>query len=325
MRTIVISLCLIALFVNVASAVDTTTYYLDGTLVQRDVAAVKGIINLPLASNMIEQTLTVVPALGTSILGVEIYKQDNTKTDHKTVEALAEKRLKLQDRLQALETREAIFTAAAKSQSGKAPRKTKSNPDPMQSIRQGTDFAIAQLEAVYTARRRTNQEIKKIDEELAVANKKQRSSESAVKINVTPSRGKVTLRYATANIGWQPSYNLLLNDNGLSTLQLFAHIKKPAETFSSKIAAGSLYEKNSLEIFSKFSNGVVLKSYILPITEENYDLTGIFKRYSGKVTNNSGKYLPAGESALYKNNIYLGKFHFEGMSSGRNRIITLGK
>ena len=71
--------------------------------------------------------------------------------------------------LQALATREEIFKSAAKSQGGKAPRKSKANPDPMQAIRQGTEFAIAQLEAVYTSRRRTEQEIRRIDSRIAAA------------------------------------------------------------------------------------------------------------------------------------------------------------
>jgi len=67
----------------------------------------------------------------------------------KELDALIEQKNRLEDRMKALDTREDIFAAAAKSQSSKAPRKTKANPDPLASVRQGTDFAIAQLEAVY--------------------------------------------------------------------------------------------------------------------------------------------------------------------------------
>jgi hypothetical protein len=62
----------------------------------------------------------------------------------KELDTLLEQRNRLGDRLQALETREEIFKSATKSQSGKAPRKTRANPDPMLTIRQGTEFAIAQ-------------------------------------------------------------------------------------------------------------------------------------------------------------------------------------
>ncbi len=66
---------------------------------------------------------------------------------------LAYRRDALGDRLKALNAREAIFKSAAKSQSGKAPRKSKTNTEPLTAVRQGTEFAIAQLENVYHARR----------------------------------------------------------------------------------------------------------------------------------------------------------------------------
>jgi hypothetical protein len=124
----------------------------------------------------------------------------------------------MEDRLQALETREAIFTSAAKA------RKSKANPDPMQAIRQGTDFAIAQLEADYTARRRTAQEIRNIDALLSAAGKGGRSAAGSVRITVAPAHGRLMLRYATLERGWQPHYNLQLAGDGTAILVLSARV-----------------------------------------------------------------------------------------------------
>ncbi len=318
-------LCLIIAFpTGSASAESRITFYRDGALIQQDAGAVKGVIDLPLAAGVLEQTLIVVPAPGTSILGVETRKTESISTYYKELETLAEQRRRLEDRLLALETREAIFTAAAKVQSGKAPRKTKANPDPMLAIRQGTDFAIAQLEAVYTARRKTTQEIQRIDARLSSAKKNSRSAESCLRVTVTPPRGKVTLRYATSERGWQPQYNLHLNGDGTALLQLSAQVTANVRGKQLRVSSGSLAESVRAETLQALSGRAVLSSYLLPITQESY-AEGIFNRFSGVITNSSSHYLPPGDSGLLRNGTYLGKFRFEGLSSGRSKSISLGK
>lgn len=324
MRITLACLCIIAFSANSASAADTITFYRDGSLLQQDAIAVKGIIDVPLAVGLLEHTLTVVPAPGTTIIGVETGKTGSGSGSGKYAEALAERRRRMEDRLQALETREAIFTSAAKAQSGKAPRKSKANPDPMQAIRQGTDFAIAQLEAVYTARRRTTEEIRNIDARLAAAGKGSRPAAGSVRIAVTPPRGKVTLRYATSERGWKPQYNLHLAGDGSARLQLSARITGGRRGFQTRVSPRALAESAGTEIFPVQSGSALLASYQMPITEESY--TGeIFNRFSGLITNSSPHYLPPGESGLYRGGTYLGRFIFEGLSSGRSGVVSLGK
>lgn len=317
-------LCFVTLSVTSASAENDITFYRDGTLIRQEAGAVKGAIDIPLAAGLLEHTLTIIPARGTTILGVETFKTEpGTRTD-KEFETLIEQRRRLEDRLQALETRETIFTSAAKSQSGKAPRKTKANPDPMQAIRQGTDFAIAQLEAVYTARRKTKLEIQKIDAHLAAAGKNRRPAERSVWIAVAPPRGRVTLRYATTERGWQPRYNLQLEGDGSALLLLSARITGNGRGERVRVSSGSLAESAGAETLPAQSGSAVLASYRVPVTEERYT-GGIFNHFSGTITNNSPHYLPPGESGLFRNGTYLGTFIFEGLSSGRSRPISLGK
>jgi hypothetical protein len=324
MRCILACLSLIVLSSTPVFAGNSITYYRDGALLQLETVATKGVIEVPLAADLLENSLNVVPASGTTILGVETIRKESANQGNNEREALTEQRRRLEDRLQALETREAIFTSAAKAQSGKAPRKTKANPDPMQAIRQGTDFAIAQLEAVYTARRKTNNEIQKIDNRLAAAKKVNPVSENNVRIIVTPSKGKVTIRYATTERGWQPLYNLHLAGNGTAQLQLSALISGSRRGYQTRVTSGSLAESASLETLAAQNGTALLASYRLPIMDEQYS-DGIFKRYSGKLTNSSQRYLPAGESCLYRDGTYLGKFRFEGISSGRSRSFLFGK
>ncbi len=317
-------LCLIVFSASSASAESTITFYRDGALLQQEAGAVKGVIDIPLAAGLLEQTLTVIPAHGTTILGVETYKTGSGTNGDKGLEALTEQRRRLEDRLLALETRETIFTSAAKAQSGKAPRKTKANPDPMLAIRQGTDFAIAQLEAVYTARRKTTQEMRIIDARLAAARKNIRSPESSVRIAVVPPRGKVTLRYATTESGWQPQYNLQSGGDGKALLQLSARITGNGQGHRVRVSPGTLAESGSAESLPVQAGSTVLASYRLPITGESYT-EGIYNRFAGLITNSSPHYLPPGESGLFRTGVYLGKFRFEGLSSGRSKAISLGK
>ncbi len=320
---------LICLFLMVfsagfASAENSVTFYNNGTLFQQEAYAVKGMIDIPLSSGMLEHTLKIIPASGVKILSVETYKSEPGSSGNKERETLVEQRRRLEDRLQALETREAIFVSAAKAQSGKAPRKTKANPDPMQAIRQGTDFAIAQLEAVYTARRKTTQEIQKIDARIAASRKNGKTAEGYVRIAVTPPRGRVTLRYATAERGWQPQYNINLAEDGSAQLQLSAKITGEGRGYQVSVSSGSLAESGTAATFPALSGNVNLASYHFPITEESYP-EGIYNHFSGRISNNGTQYLPPGDSTLFRNGTYMGKFRFEGLSSGRSRVISLGK
>jgi hypothetical protein len=324
MRINLLCLCFTVFSASAASAANTITFYRDGALFQQEAVAAKGIITIPLAAGLLDHTLTVVPAIGTTILGVESGKTESGSGGDKELETLGERRRQLEDRLQALETRETIFTSAAKAQSGKAPRKSKANPDPMLAIRQGTDFAIAQLEAVYTARRKTTQEIHKLDARIAAAGKRSRPGGESVRIAVKPARGRVTLRYATSERGWQPEYNLYLTGEGTATLQLSARITGSGHGLQTCVSPGSLAESAGTECFPAQSGSTLLGSYRVPITEEQYK-GGIFNRFSGLISNSSPHYLPPGESGLYRGGTYLGKFSFEGFSSGRSRVVSLGK
>lgn len=317
-------LSLLAFSAGSAAAENSITFYRDGALHRQEAAAAAGIIDIPLAAGLLEHTLTVVPAAGTSILGVETGTWGSANRPSKEIEALTEQRRRLEDRLQALETREAIFVSAAKAQSGKAPRKSKTNPDPMQAIRQGTDFAIAQLEAVYTARRTATQEIRKIDARLAGAGKGGRPAENSVRIAVSPGRGRVTLRYATAERGWQPQYNLHLTGDGTAQLHLSARITGNGSGHQTRISPGSLAEAGTAETFPVQAGSAALVKYSVPLTEELHS-GGIFSRFSGVITNSTTNYLPPGESGLFRSGTYLGKFRFEGISSGRSRVISIGK
>ncbi len=308
-----------------APAGNSMICYRDGTVIVREAKAIKGLAEIPLAAGLLEGTLKVEPSAGTTITKVDLIPGRVDNKSAKELELLSEQRQRLQDRLRALDTREEIFKSAAKSQGSKAPRKTKSNPDPLLTIRQGTDFAIAQLEAVYTARRKTGQELNKIDARIESAKKSSRSGEGSVRITVNPLQGKLTIRYATSEIMWRPHYDLHLAGDGFARLQYSARIVAGTDSSLLKVSPDSIIDGANSTTFSVVTGGsATLASYRFPLSDEQYG-TGIYNSFSGLITNTSSLNLPAGEAGLYKSGVYLGKFRFEGISSGRSKVISLGK
>lgn len=326
MKIVIPLLALTLLAVQTAPAESrTVTFYLDGAVVELEAAAAKGSCEIPLPSNMIEGSLRIQPGKGTALQRVDIVSvKKDPGNGEKDLETLIEHRNRLGDRLQALATREEIFTTAAKSQSGKAPRKTKANPDPMQTIRQGTEFAIAQLEAVYTSRRKTEQEIRRIDSRIAAAKNSPRKAERAARILVSPQRGNVTVRYAIAGEGWMPRYDLYLDGSSTALLNLSGQFQGTFARYLLQASPASLAEHGTARVFPVNPGPTaMMASFRLPVSEVRFG-PGISSSFSCVLKNSEQLYLPGGEASLYKNGEYVGRFRFEGISSGRNRVFSTG-
>lgn len=300
----------------------SVTFYADGALVEIESSAVAGSAEIPLPCAMIDGSLRIRPLGGAVIQRVDIQPLRREGTADKELDALLERRSRLEDRLQALATREEIFTSAAKSQSGKAPRKSKSNPDPLNSIRQGTDFAIAQLEAVYTARRKTAAEIRTLDTRIAGLRSTGAGAETVARITLTPRNGRIMARYALAGQGWTPRYDLRLKGDGSASLTLYGQLPGSFGSYRQRATAGSLSD-GPLEKPAPVATGTParLGEYLLDAGEEQI-AGGIAGSYSVLLTNRSGVNLPAGRAALFRNEEYIGRLHFEGISSGRSRRVS---
>jgi hypothetical protein len=301
------------------------TFYSDGAMVELDLVASKGIVDIVLPSGMIEDSLRLKPMSGTSIQRVDILPPQPEKgTAEKEIDTLIEQRSRLNDRLLALATREEIFTTAAKSQSGKAPRKTKTNPDPMLSIRQGTEFAIAQLEAVYTSRRKTEQEIRRIDSRIAAAKTGRRGTETTARVLVSPAKGKVLVRYALSQNAWVPRYDIHLNGDGYAAIQLSGQISGVFTGFLLKASPAQLSDSATAGTISVQPGSVAkLVNFNFPVAEELFR-TGIQTGFSCVLNNTSPTHLPAGDASIYRKSEYVGTFRFDGISSGRGKKISMG-
>jgi len=325
MKSVSVVCLLIAVAVSSPAQARSVTFYADGAMVEMDLAATKGVIDIALPAGMVEGSLRIRPDSGTAIQRVDILPaQTGIDTGEKNVDALLEQKSRLNDRLQALATREAIFTSAAKSQSGKAPRKTKTNPDPMQSIRQGTEFAIAQLEAVYTSRRKTEQEIKRLDGRIAAAKGGKHGTETIARVLTVPAKGKVAVKYALSQQGWVPRYDIHLNGDGFAAIQLSGQLPATFAGFLLKASPAQLSDISAATIFPAQTGQVSkLASFRFPVTKELFR-AGVQTSFSCLLNNTAPMYLPAGEASFYRKGEYGGTFRFEGISSGRVKKISMG-
>ena len=324
---IFIPLLALALFATQAAPGESrsVTYYADGAVVELEATAARGTLDIPLPAGMIEGSLRVRPSSGTTIQRVDIVSVRTVSgKGEKELDALLEQRSRLGDRMQALATREEIFTSAAKSQSAKAPRKTKSNPDPMQTIRQGTEFAIAQLEAVYTSRRRTEQEIRRIDSRIAETKNSARGTEHVARIDVAPARGRVTARYAVAGLGWIPRYDIYL-DGSNAQVHLSGLFSGAFSGYLLQASPATLAERDTARVFPVTPGPAArLASFRLQVSDAAFG-SGIQSSFTCVLTNSGQLHLPGGDANIYKNGEYVGRFRFAGISSGRSRVISMGR
>lgn len=324
MKTTLSALLLLLISVgNAGASGKTVTFFSDGAMVEIIGTAVKGVAEIPLSGEMAEGTLRITPLKGTEIRRVAILPVRLEEKRTKELELLREQKSRQEDRLQALATREDIFRTAAKSQSGKAPRKTKANPDPLQSIRQGTDFAIAQLEAVYTAKRRSEQEIKRLESRILALRKGTIGTESIARVTLSSATGQVKARYALTGGGWTPVYELRLNSTGFAELGLYGSITDSPSGAHIAASAGRLGDGTATAAVPVASGAGIasLAHYRLPVRETRFD-EGFRTGFSCTLTNTGSSYLPPGTAALYRNGEYRGQVRFDGISSGRSRKIS---
>ena len=324
-RFITGSLLLLTLGATAANA-KSVTFYTDGIIIEREATALKGILEIPLPAGTIEGSLRIKPASGTRIQRVDILPlQADLGKAERELDSLLEQKSRLGDRLLALSTREEIFKSAAKSQSGKAPRKSKSNPEPMQSIRQGTEFAIAQLEAVYTARRKTEQDIRRLDNRIAAAKSGIQGATTYARILLSPPRGNVSIRYAVNDRGWTPRYDIHLNGSGNAQAHLSGQFPGTYNGYLLQASPSRLTSSSTAGVFPVQPGPAAgLTTFKLGATEELFE-AGIWSSLSCELKNLETVHLPAGEANIYRSGEYLGRVRFEGLSSGSTRRIAVGK
>lgn len=297
------------------------TVFSDGSLIEIETMAQKGMAEVALPGRMRAGSLRVKPLDTTDIAQVTVVPFRMPDKLQRELDQLNEQKERLEDRLKALDTKEGIFEAAAKSQSSKAPRKTKTNPDPLASVRQGTDFAIAQLEAVVTARRRTEQELKRVSSRIAQLTQ-HAAGGPTVRVAVSTPTGRVRVAAVLADNGWRPRYELRLNGTTNARLVQLADTDPVPTGFAVRLAPTSLANGLPQQTVPAHSGrSTRLAEWQLPVLHQQIEI-GPLSNFTINLQNTTGRTLPGGEAAVYLHGEFLGT---TPLSSGApNATLTLG-
>lgn len=321
-----LALCFVCMSAVPALAADkTVTFYLDGARVERNMTASKGYLEVALPADMQGDSLRIKPLGRTSIDRVEIVAAPSNPKRAKELAQLAERKEQLEDRLKALATREEIFTAAAKSQSGKAPRKSKSNPEPLAAIRQGTDFAIAQLETVYHARRKAEKELKSVENRLEMEKKAGNIGGSVARIWLKGKNGRVGISYLVSGLRWTPCYDFRLNGEGDAEVSQRASLPMLPKGATIAVVPTVLAEAATMApVIVGVEPLPPIAAYKFPVEKGLYSASPQ-PSFSFSCRNGSRQKLPAGEAACYLGGEYLGKIRFQGLAPGETGAFVCGR
>ena len=311
MKLMPILCCTLLMATPAWSAGTKVTLYLDGARIEREVAAVKGYAEVQLPRGLEAGSLRIKPLHGGELERVEVAPAPQDRKLADELSRFAERNDELNDRLKALDVRDEIFRSAAKTQSGKAPRKTKTNREPLDDIRKGTEFAIAQLESVYRARRKTEGEIKSVIARIAALKDEGNSRGSSAKIRVTGKNGRIMVSYFTTSLKWTPTYDFRV---GAGEVEIIVNAWYPhGEKGAAVAVVPALHgEAPSLPALPANSGETArVAAFRFPLEKEQLSSsTGSGLVFSFR--NRSGNNLPPGEAACYRQGEYLGSILFGG-------------
>jgi hypothetical protein len=236
MRRIPLLLATLLLLIShpVCAGQKSITFYLDGARVESDAAAVKGYLEYPLPDSFIPGSLHVKPLDQGNVLRVEVVAAEKDRRQSREVRRLEERKSELQDKLQTLDKREELFGAAVKSQSGKSPRKSKTNPDPLSALEQGTQFALAQLDAVNKSQRSCRVALEEVERKLASA----RKATPVARIWLSGKRARIS--YQVGSECWTPCYDLRWAGDDSGELLLHARLPRVEKGVRCLVSPGTV-------------------------------------------------------------------------------------
>lgn len=324
-RCLLFCLTLLSVTSLVHAAPRQLTLFSDASLLEAEVVAKRGTAEFSFPTPIREGTLRVKPMDNASIVRVEQLPFKTSDKLQKELDSLTEQKYRLEDRLKALDTREGIFAAAAKSQSSKAPRKTKTNPDPMTSVRQGTDFAIAQLEAVFTARRRAEHDLKRVEARLASLQKTAVGGPT-VRVSVTLPTSRIRIAAILKDGGWTPRYDIRIQGNGTALLSLAADSSSSLpDGYTVSVTPVSISAGLPTQLYPFSVTGSArLAEWQLP-TEKEQVITSPIPGFSLALKNTSITPLAAGKAAIYYHGEFLGTTDFQGVAAGATTTVSSQK
>jgi len=286
------------------------TLCLDGAKIEQLESVRNGYLEINLPSGADKDSLRIAPGKAAEILRVLTAPRQTAKNIEKELNQFSEREELLQARLKALSVREEIFKAAAKSQSAKAPRRTKTDPEPLTSIKKGTDYAFSQLEAVYQIKRKTEKELAQIAERRSRLKSEDLSGGAVVRVWVTPASASVTVSWRESGRSWKPHYQIRAADNGSASVSLMAQQVLLGKGEKAHLLLAPMTHNDNPATFSYVNEWATL-------LKEEFKVNSISESpYTFSFTNSSRVNFPPGEMSCFKNGVYVGKGYFQGANSG---------
>jgi hypothetical protein len=318
------ALCALLLLAAPAGATSRLiTLYLDGARFEYEATTTKGFLEVSLPPSIQAGSLRIKPMGGCVIERVEIVPAKSDPKRTREMAKLTQRRDSLTDRLHALDAREAIFKVAAKSQSGKAPRKTKTNPEPLASVRQGTEYALAQLEGVYRARRMAESELKSVEARLTSL--KREGNASVAKVRLAGREARILVSFLRSDLKWVPTYAFRLNKGGEVNVVMCAVLPDMEKEIKVAVVPAILAEAANEAALPVLVQGFPqVASFTFPVEQEKFSSTpmaGLLFSFR----NLSTRKLPAGEASCYWQGEYLGETSFAGSFPGEIKELVCGK
>lgn len=313
---IVVSVLLLLLWSCPVSAGRNVSLYLDGAVVERDEVAKNGYLEIYLPASARTDTLRITPVGEARIVRVQVAPKQPSGKVEKELAAISKQQELLQDRLKALSIKEDIFRSAAKSQSAKAPRRTKTNPEPLSTIRQGTDYAISQLEAVFQMQRRASRELKQLDERRVKLAGDQQGGGSVARVWVTPGSARVSAAYIQNDRIWQPQYEIRVIGGGKARFSVFPGTVELLRGETGKVKLAAMENDAEASSLTYFDSGRPVLVSELPAGMK-LESTGPIPLMTVTLTNTTGAAIPAGEVSCYGDGIYRGRGRLPRLEIGR--------
>ena len=299
------------------------TLYLDGAIFMQEITVAGNVAEISLPPAMQPGSLRIKPLGGSSIEQVEVVPVKPDRKIEKEKANLLKRRYALQDRLQALDAKETVFKSAAKSQSGKSPRRTKTNPDPMKAVREGTEFAISELEGVYRTRRITEAELKTVETGLSAIDSEGRGRIAKVRMCEKGTRLRVS--FLRTDLKWVPSYDFRLNKPG--ELDVVMHVQLPqiGKGTVTGVVPAAMSDAADEALLSVPREGFPqLAVFTFPFEQGKFSSVPT-SSISFSFKNLSVRKLPPGEATCYLRGEYLGKTMFDGSLPGVSTMLSFGR
>jgi hypothetical protein len=307
--------------VHALAAAKSVTWYLDGQKIVREYEVTNGYLEVILPPSMVKDSLRIKPYPRQKIARIELMPVKPDKLSGREIEKLDERREELQDRLKALEVKEEIFRATAKSQGSKAPRRTRTNPEPLSSLKEGTDFAITRLEDVYRARRKIDKELKEVDKRRLLFSAQEKISGTLAKVWLDGKHGRIKVAFQISGKGWQPVYYFRLLPAG-GNVALNARLPESGKGDDFFISISKISEAGDavFRLPGNAADGEIIPSALRILSVERDNSSGGIKQL--KLINELQNLLPPGSATVFWQEEFIGEVSFPGAKPGETITVN---